>query len=727
MLSPHASFALLTCLILADTSATSRAQPAPAPPFTFVRITDTHIGNAGTNVAANAAEVEKINLLTPRPEFVVNCGDLVDEGTADQYKVYQKTFAALAMPCYSIPGNHDVRWAPLGKESIQDAMHIPLFQSFDRHGCHFVLLDSTVTLEHWGHFDAGEMNWLKRDLAETGRETPVFIFMHHWVGRDAEMVDNEGEFIHAIEPYNVKIVFCGHGHADIQWRVNGVQYIMDRGLYQGSFDSIAVTPETVTLSRHRKETAAPQIIAVIPTHAEPDTRIRVSAKIDRTDRLSSTASGGPLPSGAVWQWRADSTGPWQPMLMTADGESASVSLDRSKLSPGRHQIEARLSLPMPPDRREEAHDQGGYGGDDYVATLPLLISPAQSSEPAALSERWRTPLGGGVQSKLVYDAGVVYVSCVDGALYALGADNGKIRWKFQSGGSLYGAPRIDDGRVYIGSMDHFVYAIDTSTGKPIWKTKLGGPVFAGVQIADGIACVGTGDRTIYGLDPDTGKITWTYQTNGFIQQRAAAGDGAFYVGAWDNGFYALEAKTGALRWKKSFGRNFFYSPAIGAPTVYGGRVYVPSNDDTLHAVDMRTGDVVWEVHAPDLAGSYGYSGPAITPDGHLYMAALGGAGSVMCLDPATGGLVWRTDTGGVIYDSSCAAAGGVVTIGSVDGAFHALDGKTGALLGTYRLGPGLLLASPAMSADGATVFIGSLGNAVYALAVRKMGATHVTD
>ncbi|MCA1597144.1 MAG: PQQ-binding-like beta-propeller repeat protein, partial [Chloroflexi bacterium] len=367
----------------------------------------------------------------------------------------------------------------------------------------------------------------------------------------------------------------------------------------------------------------------------------------------------------------DSEGRWQPMV-EAGQASASALVPLDPLVPGHHVVDVRLVLPLPADRREESHDQGGYGGDCWTTSLPLDLLPSHGITAAAfaspaLTEVWRKKIGGAVQSKLLYAGGTVYVASADGRLYAFSAGTGHLRWAFDTGGALYGTPLLNDGLLYIASMSHFVYAVDPGTGALRWRTRLGGPIFAGVQVGDGIACVGAGDSTIYGLDARSGVIRWTYQTKGFIQQQAAFGEGAFYVGAWDNGFYAVEAQTGKLRWRKQFGRSFFYSPSIGAPAVYGGRVYVPSDDDTLHAVVMRTGDVAWETHSPDGAGSFGYSGPAVTPDGRIFIAALGDTGTVVCLDSRNGSLLWRTDTHSVIYDSSCAVAGQVVTVGSVDG------------------------------------------------------------
>src|SRR5207253_10206477 len=156
--------------------------------------------------------------------------------------------SGLSIPFYAAPGNHDVRWAPLGKEAFERNF-MRVYQSFDHAGCHFVLLDSTVLLEHWGHFDTAELKWLEGDLKKLKKGTPVFLFFHHWVGRENPVVDNEDQLLRILGPYNVKALFIGHGHSDIQWKVNGIQCVMARGLYQGSYHVVDVSPDSVRIDR----------------------------------------------------------------------------------------------------------------------------------------------------------------------------------------------------------------------------------------------------------------------------------------------------------------------------------------------------------------------------------------------------------------------------------------------------------------------------------------------
>jgi 3',5'-cyclic AMP phosphodiesterase CpdA len=73
---------------------------------------------------------------------------------------------------YPTPGNHDVRWNPRGKEGYTRGTGRPLYESWDHENVHFVTLDSTVLLEHWGHISRESLNWLAEDLKKVGPDRP---------------------------------------------------------------------------------------------------------------------------------------------------------------------------------------------------------------------------------------------------------------------------------------------------------------------------------------------------------------------------------------------------------------------------------------------------------------------------------------------------------------------------------------------------------------------------
>jgi outer membrane protein assembly factor BamB len=652
--------------------------------FSFVHITDTHFTAAeaaGSNAAKNVELFKEIS--ATKPAFVVNTGDVVEVGTPAEYAVYKKALQSLTVPHYDAPGNHDVRWNPLGKEGFTQGAKQPLYQSWDWENIHFVLLDSTVLLQHWAHFDQAMLDWLKADLEKAGRDKPIVIGFHHWIGRPTVQADNERALIDLLAPYNVRLFLIGHGHADIQWSINGVPAIMSKGLYQGSYHRVEVDKEKLRVLRRTATKTTPEEILSIPLArpAAVDSSIAAQAQ---NKTIFVQAARGNLPADAKLTFRLNNGAPNAMNF----GENEWRGEAPQGAVPG--EIEVKVEAQLPDNRAFQRF--------------------ARVRVAAPHAPLWTTNLGGAIQSKLVRAGDGLFVSTMGGDVVCLNPQSGAEKWRFKTGGAVFSTPLVIEETVYFGSADYFVYALNARDGALKWRTKTGGAVFAGAALAQGILCIASVDKKIYGLDATTGQIRWTAPVEGMVQSQAATDGTRFFVGGWDNYFRAIEATTGRELWKNKFGRAFYFSPAIGSPTVREGRVFVSSNDGVLHAMNAETGQLLWEVNGLAL----GYSGPLLR-DGKIYNGSLTDTGRVFCFNAETGAKIWETPTGSVIYDSSCAFGGGNVFISCVNGIFSALNAQTGAVAWQYQLAPGHVLASPAT--DEARVYIGSMNGDVTAFAL----------
>lgn len=623
----------------------------------FVFFSDTHVG-VTNNIDANRRMLDEIRLLNPA--LVINGGDITESGWDTEYANWADLVRGLPFPIRCIPGNHDVRWSPTGLMAFEHGTQSAPYSSVDSAGLHFVLLDSTVPLSHWGHLESKMLRWLADDLKRVGASVPVVIATHHWVGRDTIQTDNELEFYRVIEAYNVVLILNGHGHSDLYWTWNGIPNVMCKGLYQGSYIVGHRSRSKLSLIRRTNETPITNLPDIDLTANEPRPPVQVFPKELVAGQLIALAHAG------QYRWNA---GEWKPIELSSCQTVNGI--------PGSSRLTSR-------------------NGETYRDLGEMMIVGSSG----ALRRKWSHQLSGGVMSHLLVEGDSLLVSAMDGSVTRLDRATGKPIWTAHTQGYCHSSPVVHNQVVFVGSSDGTANAFAYGTGQLLWASKTRGPVYASPAVTDGVVAFPSGDGTVYGLDPETGKEQWTYalpkSSTAFVQSQVAADEHSIYLGAWDKFLYCLDAKTGSLRWRRDCvgDRSYAYSPAIGGPSVQNGVVIVPANGNILWAFRAADGEILWKATSP--GDKFGYSSPTVR-DGRVYIGCLGDKGEARCLDAQTGSVIWTAATGLTIYDSSPAVGDGVVAIGSVASTLWLLDQETGTIKGQYSFPPGHFLSSPVIA------------------------------
>jgi outer membrane protein assembly factor BamB len=201
---------------------------------------------------------------------------------------------------------------------------------------------------------------------------------------------------------------------------------------------------------------------------------------------------------------------------------------------------------------------------------------------------------------------------------------------------------------------------------------LGNTAFVPSTVTDGV--------TAYDLD--TGAERWTFTTEGPVRLAPAVREDRLFVASDDGWLYCLDAAAGRPLWqfrggpsdRKVLGNGRLIStwPARGGPVVADGTVYFaagvwPFMGTFIHALDARSGAVVWTNDGdgstyrkqPHQADSFG----GVAPQGTLAVAGdrllvPGGRSVPACLDRKTGKLLHFR-----LADNSKLGGGGDVQVG----------------------------------------------------------------
>jgi 3',5'-cyclic AMP phosphodiesterase CpdA len=165
----------------------AQAAAAKAKPFSFVQVSDSHIGfskpfNPDARVTFREA-IAKVKALPQKPDFIIHTGDITQLSKDDQFDDADQILKEAGVPVFHVPGEHDVLDEGNGKAFLarygKGSKGAGWF-SFDHGGVHFVALINVVNLKAGGLGSLGpeQLAWLKADLAERGASTPIVVFTH---------------------------------------------------------------------------------------------------------------------------------------------------------------------------------------------------------------------------------------------------------------------------------------------------------------------------------------------------------------------------------------------------------------------------------------------------------------------------------------------------------------------------------------------------------------------
>lgn len=161
-----------------------------------------------------------------------------------------------------------------------------------------------------------------------------------------------------------------------------------------------------------------------------------------------------------------------------------------------------------------------------------------------------------------------------------------------------GGTELDIGqrRVFVGSRDYGMYALRAQDGSVLWRFETLGPVQSEpyYDSREDALYFGSNDGALYKVAATTGELLWRFSTGAEISRRVVLENGTVYAVNANDTVIAMNAKTGAMLW------NQHRSPALGmevagyaGPLLWRGLVFAAFSDGTVTAFEARTGEERW--------------------------------------------------------------------------------------------------------------------------------------
>jgi 3',5'-cyclic-AMP phosphodiesterase len=163
------------------------AAPARTASFTFLQLSDSHVGfakPANPDAAATYREaVAKVVALPNKPDFILHTGDITQLSKDQEFDDAEQIVKAAGLPVFHVPGEHDMLDEGQGKACLDrfgKGTKGAGWYSFDHKGVHFVALINVANLKPggMGSLGADQLAWLERDLAGRPASQPIVVFAH---------------------------------------------------------------------------------------------------------------------------------------------------------------------------------------------------------------------------------------------------------------------------------------------------------------------------------------------------------------------------------------------------------------------------------------------------------------------------------------------------------------------------------------------------------------------
>ena len=167
----------------------SEAKAQAASGFTFLQISDSHIGfkqAANPNALGTLEEaIAKVGALPQKPAFMIHTGDITHLSKPEEFDNADQVIGKAKLETFYVPGEHDIIDENLGKAYLERYAKRTQakgtgWYSFDKNGVHFVGLVNVANLKAGGlgALGAEQLAWLADDLKGKSASTPIVLFAH---------------------------------------------------------------------------------------------------------------------------------------------------------------------------------------------------------------------------------------------------------------------------------------------------------------------------------------------------------------------------------------------------------------------------------------------------------------------------------------------------------------------------------------------------------------------
>ena len=223
---------------------------------------------------------------------------------------------------------------------------------------------------------------------------------------------------------------------------------------------------------------------------------------------------------------------------------------------------------------------------------------------------------------------------------------------------LAAAPVVGNGKVYVIDTEGMVSAFSASNGAKLWSASLRvsgdgeNTVFGGgVSYDNGRVYVATGFGEVAALEADTGSQVWKVKPAGPLRGAPTVAFNAVYVMTQNNQIHALNVADGAPLWMESGSIGQAGVFGVAAPAAGQGTVIAGYSSGELSSYRYENGRTLWSDAlartsiSTEVGSLTDVDADPIIDGGRVY--ALGQGGRMAAYELVTGQRLWELNLAGI--------------------------------------------------------------------------------
>jgi len=343
-----------------------------------------------------------------------------------------------------------------------------------------------------------------------------------------------------------------------------------------------------------------------------------------------------------------------------------------------------------------------FDKDNTPSPSPLVNFPTE----AKTARLWYTSTGAGSNSdylKLMPAiAGTsIFTASKNGVVAANDRQTGKSLWQTNTGADISGGTATYAGLVYVGTREGDVYALNQSNGKIIWKAASSSEILAPPAASDDIVLVKTIDGRVTAFSNTDGHERWKYQQTepNLILRGSSAPQiihGSAIVGFENGDLAKLRLRDGDVQWQKTIAdpQGIFAIQRMididADPIVIGNRVYAATYQGRIAALDLSSGNELWNHDISSYSGIAADGNKVYVSDAQSHVWAFNATGGAVSWQQTQ--LAARTITGPALISR-------YVVVGDAEGYLHWMSKQDGHFVARTFVNKSGIAATPIVNED----------------------------